>query len=283
MKYLCHGVEGKDSWESSFDRSLGDCSLVCRHWAANIRPVIFARVYLKSQLSAKQFSTALSSPSSCKVPAPLSTLVRELNLDIGVDVRPLIYLIWSPVRNRLLPKLEKMRINYPKVYSATPSHSSLPRDCIYNLKLPRMIPSHQIVGTFRLSRVELHDILFRSTNALLYFLTSFNAECVYCKSLEWPSQPKWPEMHALSLGPFVPTEIHVCKGTAAYPLVWTMVTTLPTGPHPQQQRAYVSPNQIHSVAGILSLFSDGQFRNWVRYHVFEQSEHKVHIYTGIFY
>ena len=260
-------MEDKEAWKkvSTFDGSLSGCSLVCRHWAANIRPVIFEYVHLKSQLDAKRFSTAVSSP--CKVPAPLNTLVHELTLDRDDDSKPWMYFVWALIRDGLLPNLREVRLRTRERESdlrvSQPNQRG--RNSLYDLGLPRTMPSHAICFP-HLSGLVLQNIMFPSRSALVRFITSSNTMTICCFYLKWLVQDSAPEpaVHSLLAGPFVPRIAYIQNCTAVLPFVWAMVTTRPPNPRAPQQRVHIGPDQINAVIGILSLFTDDH-KSWLQH------------------
>ena len=246
------------SGPSSFDRSLSSCSLVCRHWAANIRPGIFKDVRLKSQLDAKRFNTAVSSP--CKVPAPLNILVKRLDLDVDEDARPWMYFVLAPIRDGLLPNLERivLTVSTKKSDLRTSQPSRRKRHSLYDLGLPRTMPS-QAVRSLRLPGLVLDNIMFPSPKAFVRYLTSFTSNDIRCHSLQWPDRDAAPvpvALYSLSGRLFAQTHVYIRECTAVLPFMQVTVTTHPPSPHAPQEQVYISPEQIDTFTGIISLFTD---------------------------
>ncbi|KIP02261.1 hypothetical protein PHLGIDRAFT_130828 [Phlebiopsis gigantea 11061_1 CR5-6] len=112
LKSLCSYDPAVDNrWKaSSFDSSLGRCSLTCRHWATHIRPVLFRKVDILSEDEARAFAFFVR--SSVAIPRPLRMVIRKIELSVykTSDFRPWMYYIWALLRDIELPNLQEINL-----------------------------------------------------------------------------------------------------------------------------------------------------------------------------
>ncbi|KIP06072.1 hypothetical protein PHLGIDRAFT_119269 [Phlebiopsis gigantea 11061_1 CR5-6] len=261
LEHLCVHQESNSEGAPAFDRSLGKCSLICRYWAAHTRPILFSRVVLRSQESARILSGFLRHPVA--VPGPLRDVIRELRLEMDAHGRPWMYHVWILLRDRMLPNLQSLDLRIEsKLLPKDPQTIQSRLGCRDLLdiglprKLPSALPSHDII---RLHTLTLCDLQFRSRTDLLRCFIHYPTEQVRCQQLVWPQEhaATAPTGRFFSrINSHTPKQVGIQRCTAVAPLVWSLITARTPGTSAAQRLLYIGDTQINTVASILSLFSD---------------------------
>lgn len=259
----------------SFQSSLAPCSLTCRHWATQIRPVLFAKVVIKSHDAARSFTSFARCPAA--VPGPLRLVVREIQLLVNNAFRPWMYHVWALFRDVALPNLQRVDLTIEGNESEAGWRKS--DEPLLDIGLPRTLPSAHHIPLHLLTLLNLR---FRSHATLLRCSTYHRTERILCTRVKWPegSPVSAPAGHLLSrLTSHIPDEVFLDECTSIASFVWRVVTTQPSTPGAAPRLLYISATQINAVMGILRLFSDececreceGRPTKW---------DYKLRVYTG---
>ncbi|KIP06070.1 hypothetical protein PHLGIDRAFT_119267 [Phlebiopsis gigantea 11061_1 CR5-6] len=255
LKHLCIDQHDLAWGESFFDRALGRCSLTCRYWAAHIRPVLFAKLVLRSQNDVAALGALVR--SSVVVPGMLGAVVREIDLVMDEGAHPWMYHVWALVRDGVLPSLRSIDLRIDGAGSVRAWHTGRHRCAVmYDVGLPRTRPSDH---TLHLRRLLLHSLKFDSSNILLRCLASVNADTVQCVGLQWPEDDTTLPTTVLPLPrtrSFTPHELWVDLCTAVSPFVRSFLTTRPPRPGTARRQAYVGPAHLDTAMALARLLSE---------------------------
>ena len=266
LQCLCIPSSGR--WlKSSYDRSLGLCSLTCRLWAEHIRPPLFLRIEITSREKACAFSALIrSSVGMAECQWSLYKAVHEILLRISTNSRPWLYYAWSFLHGGALRKLETIRL-YISAERSTPP-SELPSEkCPYNtyvdVGFPRTLP--WLRPTLQLKSLHLINLKIHSSYALLRCFTYHRTDFISFKGGDWlddsadESAPTRNLLRRLRL--HTPTRLHVTPGSRplgwSSQLLWALFTTDPSSTWMAGEPLYmINDIQISAVMCIVRLFAN---------------------------
>lgn len=281
LEYLCSSEAGKedDYKEYRIDIKLAQCSLTCRHWAANIRPRVFSRITLTSGKRARTFSALVC--SSVHVPAPLRDNIRYLRIKMNDAERPWLFYIGAIFRGAGLPNIEWAELIIKGVDGyGKPQMSSGKGELLLDIGLPRKVPSAQPI---RLHALRLEYLQFRSYPSLLRSLGWHFPNTVKCEFIRWPAESPVvapAEYLHRQLSSHTPEKVWftMCPVTAVMPFIWSLVTPEPPGPSTKHQLLHIS--SLNIVMSILGLFSSeckcGRCRSY------QDGSYVARVYSGAF-
>ena len=236
--------------------------MVCRYWAAQLRPALFSVVALRSHKEATTFASLTR--SSAAVPAPLRSAVQTIGLyidDSDGDCQPLLYHFWALLRDSILPNLQFISMGVGGDNSDPPPGRSRCATLL-DIGFPRTLPIARPI--FHLRQLILGDFKFRSSSAAMRCLAYHCAERLGCRHITWSENnsvtppARHPVLHSWRCSHMLEVILIDEDCMAVSVLVRNFISARPPTPghDAPQQLPYIRAAHVNTVMNIFRLFSD---------------------------
>ena len=245
-------------------RYLGQCSLVCRYWAKHSRRRIFESITLRTPEDAIQL---LEFAKVTAAGMSIGMYTSNLALHVTLASPPWIHLVINAIPSLVLPEI----CGFTLIISGGPFSSEsiddpkslAPRNIFYGL--PRSLPP-----TKRPVSLTLGDMRFNAFDDFVSFVDSVMATKPVGRTGQTTfSRISWLDNSSLSPDAtprafngmrrcwrkLFPT-VAASGCTAAWPLLWLVVTTQRPRKTPNQSPLFVDGAEVHRLAGLIQIVMD---------------------------
>ena len=258
-------VEGEGP-KKQLKRYLGQCSLVCRYWAKHSRRRIFENIALRTPEDAIQL---LEFAKVTAAGMSIGMYTSSLDLHVTLASPPWIHLVVNGIPSSVFPKMRGFMLvisggAFNSESSDDPKSLQVaPRNCSYGL--PRSLPP-----TKRPVSLTLEDMHFNTFDDLVSFVDSLMATKPALRTGQTNfNRISWLDNSSLSpdatprafngmrrrwrkLFPIVAAS----ECTAAWPLLWLVVTTERPRKTSNQSPLFVDGAEVHRLAGLTQTIMD---------------------------